>query len=300
MHCTAAQLAGTHPPKPWVAASGRRVKVQRHSPAHLCLPSQPCLPSRRFAARQGRCNALVGRSVSSCGPVLGACACSLAVRRAPVAPGGGCRRKRLIYLHPLTPQAAARGALFGAVQPGRVVLHAQARRLCFRLAAGQRGCRRHSWWVPPAALLLVPCAHGMLFALEGAANERGGSRLPPTASVSKWAVPGGPLGRLEVDGLMLQGPSDGEPGAGRAHTTGEQYQSRFGDDATNHDGAAPPCSCAAGKANVLGVHHVALICRNLENSLEFYQGVLGEPGSGTGRPKGHGQPQRRAPHESWH
>eukprot|EP00877_Chromochloris_zofingiensis_P000820 jgi/Chrzof1/10739/Cz05g10190.t1 len=29
------------------------------------------------------------------------------------------------------------------------------------------------------------------------------------------------------------------------------------------------------RSNFQGVHHVALICRNLENSLEFYQGVLG-------------------------
>ena len=32
---------------------------------------------------------------------------------------------------------------------------------------------------------------------------------------------------------------------------------------------------AAGKVEFKGVHHVALICSNLEKSLEFYQGVLG-------------------------
>ncbi len=33
----------------------------------------------------------------------------------------------------------------------------------------------------------------------------------------------------------------------------------------------------AGKALTFhGVHHVALICSDLERSLEFYQGVLGE------------------------
>jgi hypothetical protein len=34
----------------------------------------------------------------------------------------------------------------------------------------------------------------------------------------------------------------------------------------------------AGPVNFKGVHHVALICSNLERSLEFYQNILGECG----------------------
>lgn len=33
----------------------------------------------------------------------------------------------------------------------------------------------------------------------------------------------------------------------------------------------------AGKVDFKGVHHVALLCSNLERALEFYQGILGEP-----------------------
>lgn len=44
-------------------------------------------------------------------------------------------------------------------------------------------------------------------------------------------------------------------------------------------GVCPPLSPAGKALTFHGVHHVALICENLERSLEFYQGILGASNS---------------------
>ena len=38
--------------------------------------------------------------------------------------------------------------------------------------------------------------------------------------------------------------------------------------------------CCAGRVKFQGVHHVGLLCEDLEASLKFYKGLLGEWGSG--------------------